>query len=592
MKHSVIVVFLFFLITSIDVYGGKRLTVNGVQYESSEDNTATATLTVQAKGKVTVLESVEIGKKRYLVVQVNEAYFKKNNKVTGVVLPKSIKIIKSGAFRNCTELVHLSLPNNGGYTIEDKAFAGCENITDIDGNLSPFFVYRSECEDNESVSNISKPEVPKFSSFAENALKDRMKLWQIKKNYETVEQYRSRVTEENRLKRMHEFEEDLKNEYVALYKPNSISTSLDYYDSEYGVFTIPTIFYGELYVLVPKEDAQNFRANYSKVDVLPEFGVKNDTLAIMSCQFKLGDKVYQTTTNYAGQGGADYKFELPPLDINLAAAEDSRKALGPAIDNEVDKNIPKNKQDNKYTFALIIGNEKYENESQVPYANNDAKIFAEYCKKTLGIPNENVQIYTNAGLNRMRYGVTSLVNTLKAYDGEAKAIVYYAGHGIPDESSKMPYLLPTDGFAKNIKTGYSMTEFYDELASAPSQMTLVFLDACFSGAKRDGQMLAEARGVAIKARNTIPNGNLMVFSASQGDETAYSDKKHGHGMFTYYLLKHLQTTKGNTSIGELSDFVITNVKRTSVIENDGKLQTPSMIPSLNMMNSWKEVKLR
>ena len=212
--------------------------------------------------------------------------------------------------------------------------------------------------------------------------------------------------------------------------------------------------------------------------------------------------------------------------------------------------------------------------------------------KTLGIPNENVQIYTNAGLNRMRYGVTSLVNTLKAYDGEAKAIVYYAGHGIPDESSKMPYLLPTDGFAKNIKTGYSMTEFYDELASAPSQMTLVFLDACFSGAKRDGQMLAEARGVAIKARNTIPNGNLMVFSASQGDETAYSDKKHGHGMFTYYLLKHLQATKGNTSIVELSDFVITNVKRTSVIENDGKLQTPSMIPSLNMMNSWKEVKLR
>jgi uncharacterized caspase-like protein len=188
--------------------------------------------------------------------------------------------------------------------------------------------------------------------------------------------------------------------------------------------------------------------------------------------------------------------------------------------------------------------------------------------------------------------VTSLVNTLKAYDGEAKAIVYYAGHGIPDESSHMPYLLPTDGFAKSIKTGFGLNELYDELASAPSQFTMVFLDACFSGVKRDGQMLAEARGVAIKARNTMPTGKLLVFSASQGDETAYSDKKHGHGMFTYYLLKHLQETKGDTSLGDLSNYVITNVKRNSVIENSGKIQTPTIIPSVDMMNAWQQVKLR
>lgn len=589
---KLLLIILALLLCIVYTQAGKRLTIKGVQYELAKNNTVTATLTNQVRGEVVVEEMVEIGKHRFLVVSIEKAYFTKNDRITAVSLPKSIRIIKSGAFSGCSKLVRLSLPNNGGYTIESNAFNGCDNITDIDGNISPYLAYRSESGNKNQIGNIKKPVTPLFSTFAEKTLKARMQLWQTKKNYETAEQYKNRVTEENRLKRMHEFEEDLKKEYVALYKPVSVATSLGNYDSEYGVYTIPTIFYGELYALIPKEDAQNFRANYSKVDVLPEFGVKNDTLAILSCQFQLGDKVYQTTTNYAGQGGTDYKFELPPLDINLAAAEDPMKASGLAIDNEVDKNIPKNKQDNKYTFALIIGNENYENESQVPFAGNDAKVFAEYCKKTLGIPNENVQIYTNAGLNRMRYGVTSLVNTLKAYDGEAKAIVYYAGHGIPDESSKMPYLLPTDGFAKNIKTGYSMTEFYDELASAPSQMTLVFLDACFSGAKRDGQMLAEARGVAIKARNTIPNGNLMVFSASQGDETAYSDKKHGHGMFTYYLLKHLQTTKGNTSIGELSDFVITNVKRTSVIENDGKLQTPSMIPSLNMMNSWKEVKLR
>jgi len=326
--------------------------------------------------------------------------------------------------------------------------------------------------------------------------------------------------------------------------------------------------------------------------VLPEFGVVNDTLAIVSCKFKLGDKLYSSTANYAGQGGSNHNFELPPLDINLAIAEEKKKAGGEVVDNSVDRDIPQTKQDNELTFALIIGNEQYEHEQQVPYANNDARIFAEYCKKTLGIPDDNITLLQNAGLNRMRHDVLALANTLKAYDGEAKAIVYYAGHGVPDESSLMPYLLPTDGFAADIKSGYSLTEFYDELASAPSKMTMVFLDACFSGAKRDGQMLAEARGVAIRTRNTIPEGNLFVFSASQGNETAYSDSKHGHGMFTYYLLKHLQETAGNTSLSSLSDYVIKNVKQTSVRENSGKMQTPTVVPSLSLMNSWKDIKLR
>lgn len=569
----------------------KRKTIDGVQYESREDNTAVAILTIQAKGEVTVKEAVEIGDIRYLVVEISEAYFKKNDKITSVKLPKSLKIIRGGAFRGCSKLTSLVLPA-GGYTIEDGAFANCDNINSIDGNVVPYLEYRSMSGSSDVSGQLKKPNTPRFSTFAEKTLKARMELWQTKKNYESVEQYKNRVTEENRLKRMHEFEEDLKKEYTALYKPSTVVTSLGLYDSEYEVFTITTVFYGDLYAKVPKTDAIEFRENYDKVEVLPEFGVKNDTLSIASCQFKLGNKTYGNMANFEGAGGVDYKFDLPPFDINLAAAEDKKRPTKGAVDNSVDKNIPKNKQDNKYTFALIIGNEKYENEAQVPYANNDAKVFAEYCKKTLGIPDENVKLYTNAGLNRMRYGVTSLVNTLKAYDGEAKAIVYYAGHGVPDESSKMPYLLPADGFAKNIKTGYSMTEFYDELASAPSQATLVFLDACFSGAKRDGQMIAQARGVAIKARNTIPNGNLMVFSAAQGDETAYSDMKHGHGMFTYYLLKHLQETKGDTSVGDLSDYVITNVKRSSVMENSGKIQTPTLIPSLDMSNNWQKIKLR
>ena len=172
------------------------------------------------------------------------------------------------------------------------------------------------------------------------------------------------------------------------------------------------------------------------------------------------------------------------------------------VDNSIDKNIPRTKKQNEKTFALIIGNEQYKRVATVPFAGNDAKVFAEYCKKTLGLPANNVKLYLNASLNDMRHAVTALVNTLKAYDGEAQAIVYYAGHGLPDEQSRLPYLLPTDGFATDVKSGYNLSDLYDELASAPSQMTVVLLDACFSGAQREGDMLASARGVAIKPRDT------------------------------------------------------------------------------------------
>lgn len=575
------------LLTTTCVYAGKRLTIRGVQYETAPDNTAGATLTIQAKDRVVVSEYVEIEKQRYLVVKMNEAAFKKNLRITSVILPKSIREIGTGAFRGCANLSRIEFPD-GSYTIGDDAFDGCGSLNDLKGNVVPFLDYRNKT----GKIIIRKPDTPKFSTYAEEKLKERMTLWQTKKDYETVEQFKNRVTDENRRKRMDEFVEELKLEYASLYAPGKVTTSIETYDSEYGVYTIQTVFYGKVFAQVPKAEAANFRLNYNKVEVLPQFGVVSDTLAITGCQFRLDDKIYSNATNYAGSGGSNYNFELPPLDINLAMADDGRSNSPVGIDNAVDKNIPRSKQQSEKTFALIIGNEQYKRVSKVPFANNDAKVFAEYCKKTLGLPANNVKLYLNAGLNDMRHAVTALVNTLKAYDGEAKAIVYYAGHGVPDESSRMPYLLPIDGFATDMKSGYNLSDLYDELATAPSQMTLVLLDACFSGAKREGDMLAQARGVAIEARNTMPTGNLLVFSASQGSETAYSDKRHGHGMFTYYLLKHLQETEGNTTVSGMTDYVITNVKRSSVTENDGKMQTPTIIPSSALMNSWQNLKLK
>ena len=257
---------------------------------------------------------------------------------------------------------------------------------------------------------------------------------------------------------------------------------------------------------------------------------------------------------------------------------------------DVDFDIPIADNVSNHTFAVIISNEKYQMEKSVQYAENDGKMFTEYCKKTLGLPEKNVHFITNATLNNIKHEIKWLQDVIAVYKGEAKAIFYYAGHGIPDEQNKSAYLLPIDGYGSDVTTGYALEDLYKALGSLPSKSVTVFLDACFSGAKRDGDMLASARGVAIKVKQNNPTGNMVVFTAAQGDETAYPYKEEGHGLFTYYLLKKLQETKGDVTLGELGDYIKTQVERQSIVTN-GKLQSPSILPASSIGNGWKEWKL-
>lgn len=257
-----------------------------------------------------------------------------------------------------------------------------------------------------------------------------------------------------------------------------------------------------------------------------------------------------------------------------------------SISSDIDKNIPEAINSNSNTFAIVIANETYNKEANVPYAVNDGNIFKEYCRNCLGIPEKNIHLITNATLNDIRHEVKWIQDVAEVYKGEAKIIFYYAGHGIPDEKSKNAYLLPTDGYGSDVATGYSLENLYKTFGSLPSKSITVFLDACFSGAKRDGNMLASARGVAIKVKQTIPVGNMVVFTAAQGDETAYPYKEEEHGLFTYYLLKKLQETKGNATLGELSDYIKEQVERQSIVTN-GKLQSPSIMATSSIGNEWK-----
>jgi len=257
-------------------------------------------------------------------------------------------------------------------------------------------------------------------------------------------------------------------------------------------------------------------------------------------------------------------------------------------ESDVDKNIPFGKQGNDHTFAVIIANENYRNVANVEFAANDGLVFSRYCERTLGLPKSNIHLVQDATLNDIRIQIGWLNDIVEAYNGDVKIIFYYAGHGIPDEKNKSAYLLPSDGIGNNTATGYALADLYKSLSSVATQkqpQVTVLLDACFSGSTRSDNMLTSARGIAIKVKEGVPLGNMIVLTAATGDETAYPNKAEQHGMFTYFLLKKIQETKGQVKMSDLSEYVITNVRQQSVVQN-GKSQTPTLIASPNAQN-WQ-----
>ncbi len=273
-----------------------------------------------------------------------------------------------------------------------------------------------------------------------------------------------------------------------------------------------------------------------------------------------------------------------PAQQPIAVQEQSK-----APSSDVDVDIPQVSNVHKNTFAIIIANEDYQGETKVDYAKNDGEVFKSYCHKILGLPEKNVHLVTNATLNNLIGELDWLQQLCEKFKGDASVIFYYAGHGIPDEATSSAYLLPTDGNSRLLRTCFSINELYETLGKLAAKRVTVLMDACFSGAKRDGNMLASARGVAIKAKTGVPKGNMIVLSAAQGDETAYKYDETGHGLFTYFLLKKLKETRGNVTMGELSNYLQDQVGRYSIVEN-GKSQTPSVQTSDNLKGNWESLR--
>ena len=287
----------------------------------------------------------------------------------------------------------------------------------------------------------------------------------------------------------------------------------------------------------------------------------------------------------------------PNITVSQSSNSNAKKTYANFTLSDVDINIPESPQKNSNvrTYVLIIGNENYSknnglsSEVNVDFAINDANVFKEYCIKTFGISKNYVKTLTDATATQMKRGLEWLGDASIKNDSKIRVIFYYSGHGLPDEQTKEPYLIPVDVTGDHIEDGIKLSKLYIDLNNLTNDRITVFLDACFSGGARNKSLLAR-KGLKINPVDEEVNGDMVVFASSSNKESSgvYTEKKHGY--FTYFLLKILQEKRGIVSYGKVADYIEKEVNE--VTFNSSKPQTPNVKPSSKLNSDWENWKFR
>jgi hypothetical protein len=298
---------------------------------------------------------------------------------------------------------------------------------------------------------------------------------------------------------------------------------------------------------------------------------------------KYGENWTKTLT--LNQSLAQQQIQIESKAVNKIAIEEA------SLRSDVDKDIPAGLPINQKKYALIIGCEDYakyqtglEKEVNVDFATNDAKVFAQYAEKTLGFPKDQIYTLIDPTGAQIKQNISKLIKSIEIEKGQAEVVFYFSGHGLPDEETKLPYLIPVDVNGNNPKDGISLIDLYSDLAKFESSKVTVVLDACFSGGARNKELIA-LKGVKVKPRIDVVPGNIVVFSSSKGTESSAVFKEKQHGYFTYFLLKNLKENYGKLSFG--SCFEDVKYKVSKEVIKISKTQTPDVIPSIKMAENWK-----
>jgi uncharacterized caspase-like protein len=105
------------------------------------------------------------------------------------------------------------------------------------------------------------------------------------------------------------------------------------------------------------------------------------------------------------------------------------------------------------------------------------------------------------------------------------------------------------------------------LTASKSKSVTMFIDACYSGQTRGGEvLLASAKPIALKTDTNVFPSNFTVISASANDQISSSSPELKHGIFSFYLMKGMEgdadgNKDGKITAGEMQEYLQDKVSR-------------------------------
>lgn len=236
--------------------------------------------------------------------------------------------------------------------------------------------------------------------------------------------------------------------------------------------------------------------------------------------------------------------------------------------------------------AVIIGIASYKNLPRAEFANEDAIVFSEYATKALGVKPENIKLLIDSEADEI-----SIIKTFKNWlpnkvKPTTKLYIYYSGHGLPTADGKGFYLMPPLVDRDFIsQTSIQFREIVSYIKAANPGFVTIFLDSCYSGQSRSGEiLLGNIKPVSLKVESWAFPENFTVLTASKSDQISSSSNDLKHGIFSYFLMRGMEgdadgNKDGAITVGEMHTYLSAQVMHHANIQN--RLQEPQIIGDIN-----------
>ncbi len=180
----------------------------------------------------------------------------------------------------------------------------------------------------------------------------------------------------------------------------------------------------------------------------------------------------------------------------LRALKDEFKSQISSIDSQASEAFTKDFSEPDFNlsqykaYAVLIGNNEYENLGRLYTAANDASTIGGVLSKKYGF---EVEILRNA----TRQDILDTLDHLRAsLTADHSLLIYYAGHGYLDREIDRGYWQPVDAHPARRSNWISNADITDTLRGIAAKHVLVIADSCYSGALTRGP----SRGIAVTQR--------------------------------------------------------------------------------------------